>query len=128
MEPEKKPTFKERMKAINQKISQVYIALKSPKTPWYAKAVGFLTLAYALSPIDLIPDFIPILGYLDDLIILPLLVKLCISMIPKDVWEESEELAKSIWSEGKPVKWYYGIPIVLIWVLLGYWIVSLFLN
>ena len=80
---EQKLTFKQRMKAITSKVSQLYIAMKNPKTPWYAKALGFFVVAYMLSPIDLIPDFIPVLGYLDDLIILPLLISLCIKMIPK---------------------------------------------
>ncbi len=111
-----KPSLKQRMKQITNKSAQVAIAMKHPNTPWYAKAIGFFTIAYALSPIDLIPDFIPILGYLDDLILLPLLITVCIKLIPKDIWEESEEEAKLIWSENKPYRWYYAIPIVLIWL------------
>ncbi len=116
-------TFKERMKEITQKTAQLYIALKSSKTPWYAKTLGFLTIGYAMSPLDLIPDFIPVLGYLDDLIILPLLISLCIKLIPKEVWLSSEEEAKKIWSNGEPKRWYYAIPIVLIWIGLLTWIV-----
>lgn len=125
---ENKPSFKERMKQLTQKTSQVYIAIKNPQTPWYAKALGFLIIAYALSPIDLIPDFIPVIGYLDDLIILPLLVKLCIRLIPKDIWEKSEEEAKQIWANGKPVHWYYAIPIVVLWLFVIYWIVHLIIK
>ena len=67
----------------------VYLAAKDPRTPWYAKAVAFLTTAYAFSPIDLIPDFIPILGYLDDLILVPAGIALAIRLIPAEVLEEA---------------------------------------
>ena len=75
-------------------------------------------MAYALSPIDLIPDFIPVLGYLDDLIILPLLVALTVKCIPRDVYAQHREQAKDLWADGKPKKWYYALPIVLVWVLI----------
>ena len=96
----------------------IRLALKDKKTPWYAKLFAALTVAYALSPIDLIPDFIPILGYLDDLIILPSLVALTIKFIPKDVFDEYRTQAKDMWQNGKPKKWYYAIPIILIWALI----------
>ena len=79
-----------------------------------------LTVAYALSPIDFIPDFIPILGYLDDLIILPLLVALTVKFIPSDVFEVYREQAKDMWADGKPKKWYYAIPILLVWALIAF--------
>jgi uncharacterized membrane protein YkvA (DUF1232 family) len=66
------------------------LALRHPRTPWYAKACGALTLLYALSPLDLIPDFIPVLGYLDDLVLVPLGLWLTIRLIPKPVWQECE--------------------------------------
>lgn len=77
---------------------------------------GFLL--NALSPIDLIPDFIPALGYLDDVILLPMLVALTIKFIPEEVLEKNRRRAEGMWSDGKPKKWYYAIPIVLIWVLI----------
>ncbi len=70
------------------------------------------------SPIDLVPDFIPVLGYLDDVILLPMLVALTIKFVPKDVLERYRKQATGMWKEGKPKKWYYAIPIVLIWVLI----------
>ena len=76
-----------------------------------------ITIAYALSPIDLIPDFIPVLGYLDDLIILPVLVALTIRCIPKDTFERYRKEAEGMWQNGKPKKWYFAIPIVLFWLL-----------
>jgi uncharacterized membrane protein YkvA (DUF1232 family) len=75
-------------------------------------------VGYALSPIDLIPDFIPVLGYLDDLVILPLLISLAIRMIPAKVMAECRERASGLWKAGKPKRWYYAIPIVVIWLLL----------
>lgn len=116
--------FKEKMKKISILLTQVYVSVKSEKTPWYAKLVGGTTIMYALSPIDLIPDFIPVIGYLDDLIILPLLITLTIKLIPKKLWQEFEEESKLIWKDGKPVKWYYAIPIILIWLV----VVALIIN
>ncbi|MBI9009205.1 MAG: DUF1232 domain-containing protein [Tenericutes bacterium] len=116
-------TIKERIKQIKIKTTQVYIALISKETPWPAKIVAGLIIGYALSPIDLIPDFIPILGYLDDLIILPILIYICIHLIPKSIWESYEPRAQKIWENGAPTKWYFAIPIILIWSLLITWII-----
>lgn len=119
--------LKEKAKKIKHNLTRVYVSMKSKKTPWYAKVVGGITISYALSPIDLIPDFIPILGYLDDIILLPLLIILTIKLIPRQVWLESEEAAKEVWKEGKPKKWYYAIPIVIFWLLVCVWIISKFI-
>ncbi len=113
-----KNTVKARLNQIQSDISAVFIALKAPSTPWYAKALAFLTVAYALSPIDLIPDFIPVLGYLDDLVLLPALVALTVKCIPKPVWEQAKKEAEERWQEGKPTKWYYAVPVVLFWLIL----------
>jgi uncharacterized membrane protein YkvA (DUF1232 family) len=74
-------------------------------------------VVYALSPIDLIPDFIPVLGYLDDLIILPALIAWCIRCIPRDLFEDCRSRAASLWNNGKPEKWYYALPFILIWIV-----------
>ncbi len=121
-------SFREKMKEISIKITQVYVSIKSIKTPWYAKVVGVAAVIYALSPIDLIPDFIPIIGYLDDLIILPLLITFTIKLIPKQLWQEFEEESKFIWKVGKPVKWYYALPVILIWLLVVSLILYIFLH
>ena len=110
--------FKDRAKQLKTDVPAVFIALGDKKTPWYAKVFALFTVAYALSPIDLIPDFIPVLGYLDDLIILPLLVALTVKCIPSDVYAQHREQAKDLWADGKPKKWYYALPIVLVWVLI----------
>lgn len=102
----------------------MFIALKDPETPPVAKLLAGITVGYALSPIDLIPDFIPLLGYLDDLIILPLLMAATLKFIPENVWERSKEASAGLWKNGKPKKWYYAIPIILIWLLILWLIVK----
>ncbi len=88
------------------------------ETPLAAKIIAGITIAYALSPIDLVPDFIPVLGYIDDLVILPLLSALAIKLIPLGVMEICISEAKELWREGRPHKWYYAIPVLFLWVLI----------
>ena len=109
---------KERAQRLKSDIPAVFIALKDKETPWYAKLLATITVGYALSPIDLIPDFIPVLGYLDDIIVLPALVALTIRLIPEKIWEKSRQQSKNMWTNGKPKRWYYAIPIVVIWLLI----------
>lgn len=111
-------SLKEKAKQLKTDIPAVFLALKDKRTRWYAKLLAALTVAYALSPIDLVPDFIPVLGYLDDLILLPLFVALTVKCIPKDVFDEHRKAAQDLWKDGKPKRWYYAVPIVLIWVLI----------
>ena len=110
--------LKERAKKLKTDIPAVFLALKHSKTPVLAKITATVTVCYALSPIDLLPDFIPVLGYLDDVIILPSLIALTIKLIPKDVWMECREKSEGMWADGKPKKWYYAIPIVTIWAII----------
>ena len=110
--------FKEKINELKRDISAIYIALKNKYTPVYSKIIAAITVGYALSPIDLVPDFVPILGYLDDMIILPLLIFLSIKLIPKDIMQKAREEAKDIWKNGKPKKWYYALPIIFVWVLI----------
>ena len=116
--------LKGRAKKLKSDIPVVFIALKDSDTPVIVKIIAGITIGYALSPIDLIPDFIPVLGYLDDIIILPALVALTVKLIPSDVWERSKEKSIEVWKEGKPKKWYYAIPIILIWILIIWLIVK----
>ena len=110
-------TLKERAKRLKTDIPALFLALKDKRTPFVAKILAAVTVLYALSPIDLIPDFVPVLGYLDDVILLPMLVWLTVRFIPKDTLEEYRRQAEDLWRDGKPKKWYYAIPIVLLWVL-----------
>ena len=108
--------LKEKAKKLKTDIPAVFLALKRKETPWYAKIVAAIVIVYALSPIDLVPDFIPVLGYLDDIIILPALIALTLKLIPKSVFLECQIQSEGMWQNGKPKKWYYAIPFVLIWV------------
>lgn len=111
-------TLKERAKRLKSYVPAVFLALKDSRTPVAAKIFAALTVAYALSPIDLIPDFIPVLGYLDDLLILPALAAAAIHFIPKDVMEECRQKSEGMWENGKPKKWYFAIPIVVFWIII----------
>lgn len=119
--------IKSRAQQLMADIPAVFLVMKSKQTPWYAKALAGLTVAYALSPIDLIPDFIPVLGYLDDLIILPLLIALTIRCIPREVFRQCREQSQDLWKNGKPQRWYYSLPILALWVLVLILIPSMFL-
>ena len=101
--------IKEKAQHLKQNITALAIAMKKKETPIYAKVIVGITIGYALSPIDLIPDFIPILGYLDDIVILPGLIWLSIQLIPLDILKESKKEAKDLWEEGHPKKWYYEL-------------------
>ena len=117
--------LKECAKKLKSDIPAVFLSLKAKETPWYAKVVAAVTVAYALSPLDLIPDFVPVLGYLDDVILLPLLVALTVKFIPKETFQKYREEAEGMWENGKPKKWYFAIPIIILWVLLIWWILTL---
>ena len=116
--------LKERAKQLKTDIPAVFLSLKDKETPPAAKLAALITVCYALSPIDLIPDFIPVLGYLDDIIVLPALITLTVKLIPKDVWLKNKEAAVGMWQDGKPKKWYYALPVVLIWLLIVWLIVK----
>ena len=120
-------TLKERAKQLKIDLPAVFIAMGRKDTPVLTKVIAGVTVGYALSPIDLIPDFIPVLGYLDDLIILPALIALTVKLIPPGVFDECRQVSANLWSNGKPKKWYYAIPIVLIWLVIVYLVIRLFI-
>jgi len=97
----------------------LYLAYKDPRVPWYARIFAAMVVAYAFSPIDLIPDPIPILGYLDDLILLPLGVALAIKMIPPTVLTECRTKAQVELDQGKPTTWIAAGVIMVTWLLLA---------
>ena len=101
---------------LKTEVYAIYLAYKDPRIPWYARLLAFCVVGYALSPIDLIPDFIPILGYLDDLILIPLGIALVLKMIPKNVMDEYREKARATMLQGKPINWVAAVVIIGVWV------------
>ena len=120
--------WKEKAKKLKTEIPAIFLALKDKRTPWDSKIIAAVIVMYALSPIDFIPDFIPFLGYLDDVVILPILIAWCIKSIPSQVLADCRSRSEGMWGEGKPKKWYFAIPFVLIWLILIALIVLAFLG
>ncbi|MFA9466294.1 MAG: YkvA family protein [Velocimicrobium sp.] len=116
--------LKKRANQLKIDIPAIFIALRKKETPTIAKIFATITIIYALSPIDLIPDFIPVFGYLDDVIILPSLISLTIRLIPPDIFAECRICAKELWMNGKPQKWYFSLPIITIWLLIIIFIIK----
>lgn len=99
---------------IKRDAHALYLAARDPRVPWYAKALAVAVAAYALSPIDLIPDFIPVLGYMDDLLIVPLGMALVVKLIPPEIMAEHRDVAEA--SHDRPVSRAAALAIVLVWV------------
>lgn len=116
--------LKERAGRLQADIPAVFLSIKDKDTPLAAKIAALITVCCALSPIDLIPDFIPVLGYLDDVILLPALIALTVKLIPEEIWTKNRGAAAGMWRDGKPKKWYYALPVVLIWLLIIWLIVK----
>jgi uncharacterized membrane protein YkvA (DUF1232 family) len=112
-------SWKHRARQLKTDTYALTLAYRDPRTPWYARLFAALVVGYAFSPIDLIPDFIPVLGYLDDLVIVPLGVLLALKMIPPAVWAESRQRAREVMAAGKPVSKTAAVVIVLIWLLVA---------
>jgi len=112
--------LKEEMRRLKTDTYALYLSYKDPRVPWYAKVIIAATVGYALSPIDLIPDFIPVLGQLDDLIIVPAGISLALKMIPEEVLDEYREKAQSELNGSSPKNWVAAFIIVLIWLLAVY--------
>ncbi|MEH7110604.1 YkvA family protein [Bacillus sp. JJ1764] len=110
---------------LKQNLFVLYLSYKDKRVPWYAKLVAICVVAYAFSPIDLIPDFIPVLGYLDDLIIVPLGIMLAMKLIPPVVINDHRARAEEMKKAGKPKNWFTAILFILIWLLFAYWVGNL---
>ena len=117
--------LKEEIRKLKTDTYALYLSYKDPRVPWYAKVIIAATVGYALSPIDLIPDFIPILGQLDDLIIVPAGISLALKMIPEEVLDEYREKAKFELNGSRPKNWIAAYIIVLIWLVLVYLFVTI---
>ena len=111
--------LKQRAHRLKADVYALYLAARHPGTPWYAKLLVAGIVAYASSPIDLIPDFIPVLGYLDDLILIPLGIAMAVKMIPPPVLAECRQRAMEVISSGKPVSRIAAVVILVIWIVLA---------
>ena len=116
--------WKNKVQLLKTETYAIYLASKDPRVPWYAKALIILVMAHTFSPIDLIPDFIPLLGYLDDMIIAPLGIVLAIKMIPQDVLDECRKKAQKEIDAKKPGSWYGGAIVILIWLIGIVWVIG----
>lgn len=112
-------------KKLKQQLVVLHLAYQDPRTPWYAQGLIVLIIAYALSPIDLIPDFIPVLGYLDDIILLPAGIYLAIKLIPDEVIKECEQKAED-YQWNKKHGWIAAAIIIIGWLLVAFWAVQYF--
>ena len=106
--------WKERARELKRETYALYFACRDPRVPWHAKALAIVVVAYAFSPIDLIPDFIPVLGYLDELVLIPLGVLAVRSLVPAAVLEECRAKAAAL--ERKPTNWIAAGVIVVLWL------------
>jgi len=113
--------WKEIVRKLKEDIYTLYLASRDPRIPFIAKVVLVLTVAYAFSPIDLIPDFIPVLGYVDDLLLLPLGIWLTIKLMPSAVLEEYRQKAQQMLQKPREVNYTMAAVVVIIWLLIGYW-------
>jgi uncharacterized membrane protein YkvA (DUF1232 family) len=111
--------LKQRARQLKQETCALFLAYRDPRVPWYAKVFAACVVAYAFSPLDLIPDFVPVLGYLDDLILVPLGIALALRMIPAEVMAESRVKAEAALSGGQPRNWIAAAVIIAIWLLLA---------
>ena len=115
---ETRPLFvrlKEWARALKRDVHALYLAALDPRVSWQAKALAACVAAYALSPIDLIPDFIPVLGYLDDLVIVPLGIWLAVTLIPPDVMRDCRE--RAVLASSRPTSRAAAVVIIAIWVV-----------
>ena len=111
--------WKRRVKELKVEVYTIYLAYKDPRVPWYARIFTACVVGYAFSPIDLIPDPIPVLGYLDDLVLVPLGIMLAIKLIPPDVLVDCRVQAREVMKQGKPVNRLAAAIIIIIWIILA---------
>ncbi len=115
-------------KQLKQQIITLYCAYKHERVPLHAKIVSVCVVAYAFSPIDFIPDFIPVLGFIDEVVLLPLGIMLALKLIPSDILEESKAKAMTMMAGDRPKNWIAGGIIVLLWVVFLAWIILFLIN
>ena len=111
--------WKRRARRLKREVYALYLACKDPRVPWYARLLVGGVVAYAFSPLDLIPDVIPVLGYLDDMVLIPLGIALALRLIPPHVLAECRQAAQRVMDEGKPTNWRAAAVIVALWLALA---------
>ena len=111
--------MKQRARHLKAETFALYLAARDARTPWYAKILVAGIVAYAVSPIDLIPDFIPVLGYLDDIVLIPAGIALAIRLVPDVVLADCRARAQEIFKKRKPVSLIAGVVVVVIWIALA---------
>ena len=111
--------WKQKAKRLKVEVYALYLAYRDPRVPLHARIFAACVVGYAFSPIDLIPDFIPVLGYLDDLILVPLGILLALRMIPAEVMAECRVQAQEVMQQGKPVNRTAAVVIIGIWLLIA---------
>jgi uncharacterized membrane protein YkvA (DUF1232 family) len=111
--------WRDKARGLKRETYAVYLACRDPRVPWYGRLLAACVVGYAFSPIDLIPDFIPVLGYLDDLILIPLGIALVLKTIPPAVMAESREKARAVMTQGKPRNRIAAALIIAVWIALA---------
>ncbi|MBN1872653.1 MAG: DUF1232 domain-containing protein [Anaerolineae bacterium] len=111
--------WKQQVRRLKAETYVLYLAYRDPRVPWYARVFAAIVVGYAFSPIDLIPDFIPVLGYLDDLLLVPLGIWLALRMISPEVMVDARVKAQEMMMNGKPINRVAAVIIVVIWLLLA---------
>lgn len=104
-------------RSLRREVVAVYLAIRDPRTPWYARWLGLAVVAYAFSPIDLVPDFVPVLGYLDDLLLVPVGIWLVVRLIPDEVLRDARARVDEQLQRPKPVSWGGAAVVVLGWLV-----------
>jgi uncharacterized membrane protein YkvA (DUF1232 family) len=110
-------SWRQRSRKLKVETYALYLAYRDPRVPWHARVFAACVVGYAFSPIDLIPDPVPVLGYLDDLVLVPVGIALALKMIPQEVMVESRQKAGAAMREGKPTNWKAAGVIIAVWVL-----------
>lgn len=110
--------WQSRLRSLKLDIHALWLAYRDPRVPWYAKALAACVLVYAMSPIDLIPDFIPVVGHLDDLVLIPAGLYLVFRLVPKQVLEECRQRARGVADQQHPIGWIGAGVVVSVWVAL----------
>jgi uncharacterized membrane protein YkvA (DUF1232 family) len=109
--------WKRRARQLSARTYALYLAYRHPRTPWYAKVFAALVVGYVFSPIDPIPDFIPGVGLLDEMVVVPIGVLIAAKLIPRDVFEECQEKAREVAEGEKPVSRVGAMVVVAVWLL-----------